>query len=84
MSLTAVYNYPNNGHRPAAQLEVGKEYIVECVNMGRYYTDIHLSGFGGRFNSVQFDFFEDGKPINIYRSLKYNPYMQGRADNEAD
>ena len=79
MSLTAVYNYPNNGHQPATQLEVGKEYPVESVSMGRYHTDIHLSGFGGCFNSVQFDFFEDGKPIDLYRSPKYNPYLKGRA-----
>ena len=78
MSLTAVYNYPQNGYRPATQLEVGKEYIVERVNMGQSSTYINLSGFGGCFNSVQFDFFEDGKPIDIYRSPKYNPYMRRR------
>lgn len=77
MSLTAVYNYPQNGHRPATQLEVGKEYHVEFVNMGQSYTYITLSG-EGCFNSVQFDFFEDGKPIDIYRSPRYNPYMRKR------
>lgn len=81
MSLTAVYNYPQNGYRPATQLEVGKEYHVERVNMGQSSTDIHLSGFGGSFNSVQFDFFEDGKPIDIYRSPKYNPYLRNRRNN---
>lgn len=75
MSLTAVYNYPQNGYRPADQLEVGKEYPVERVNMGQTTTDIHISGLGC-FNSVQFDFFEDGKPIDIYRSPKYNPYLR--------
>lgn len=78
MSLTAVYNYPHNGYRPATQLEVGKEYHVECVNMGQSSTYISLSGFCGYFNSVQFDFFEDGKPIDIGRSPKYNPYMRRR------
>ena len=76
MSLTAVYNYPQNGYSPATELGVGKEYHVERVDMGRYMTYIHLSGYGGSFNSVQFDFFEDGKPIDIYRSPKYNPYMR--------
>ena len=78
MSLTAVYNYPQNGYRPATQLDVGKEYPVECVNMGQSSTYIALSGFSGYYNSVQFDFFEDGKPIDIYRSPKYNPYMRKR------
>lgn len=79
MSLTAVYNYPENGYRHATQLEVGKEYIVDSVDMGRYYTDIFLSDIDGCFNSVQFDFFEDGEPIDIYSSPKYNPYLQRRS-----
>jgi len=78
MSLTAVYNYPENGYRPAKQLEVGKEYNVERVDMGQSSTGIYLSGFSVSFNSVQFDFFEDGKPIDIYRSPKYNPYIRKR------
>ena len=79
MSLTAVYNYPENGYRPATQLEVGKEDIVDSVDMGNFYTYIYLSGIDGCFNSVQFDFFEGGEPIDIYRSPKYNPYLQRRS-----
>lgn len=78
MSLIAVYNYPENGREPARELKVGAKYAVESVNMGRYYTDIYLYGFSHPFNSVQFDFFEDGKPIDIYRSPKYNPYIGKR------
>lgn len=74
--LTAVYNYPENGYRPAEELEVGKEYQVTDVYMGQSNTSILLAGFKGGFNSVQFDFFEDGKPCNIYRSPKYNPYIK--------
>lgn len=82
MSLTAVYNYPQNGYRPAEQLKVGKDYNVECVDMGQSSTYIRLSGFDGYFNSVQFDFFEDGKPIDIYRSPNYNPYMRKREETK--
>ena len=73
--LTAEYNYPENGYKPAEELEVGREYEVENVMMGQSYTSIYLKGFPHPFNSVQFDFFEDGDPINIYCSPKYNPYM---------
>ena len=79
--LKAVYNYPENGFKPADELEVGQEYEVEEVHMGGYFTNIYLKGFRYSFNSVQFDFFEDGEPINIYRSKKYNPYLGG-ADHE--
>lgn len=76
MSLIAVYIHPEKGYRPAEQLKVGRAYHVERVNMGGTTTDIHLAGYGGCFNSVQFDFYEDGKPIDIYRSPKYNPYLR--------
>ena len=76
MSLTAVYNHPQNGWRPATQLEVGEEYPVESVSMGQACTYIQLAGFSGYFNSVQFDFYEDGKPVDIYSSDRYNPYIR--------
>lgn len=78
--LTAVYNYPESGYRPAENLEVGKEYIVTNVCMGQSNTSIWLDGHSGSFNSVQFDFYEDGKPINIYKSSKYNPYIRRRCE----
>lgn len=75
--LTAIYNYPENGYRPAEELCVGREYEVEEVSMGQSYTYICLKGHGGCFNSVQFDFYEDGVPHNIFRDPKYNPYIGG-------
>lgn len=84
MGLTAVYNRPKAGNRPATQLEIGQEYHVERVDMGQFITYIHLSGFDGSFNSVQFDFFEDGEPIDIYRSPKYNPYIRKQEDADGE
>lgn len=43
--------------------------------MGQSNTSVYLVGFEKPFNSVHFDFFEDGKEIAIYRSPKYNPYL---------
>ena len=78
MALTAVYKYPENGYRPATDLEVGKEYSVVDLDMGQSHTTIWLEGMGTGFNSVQFEFYEDGKLIDIYRSQKYNPYFRKR------
>jgi hypothetical protein len=78
MALTAVYKYPENGRGPETELEVGKEYSVIYVDMGQSYTSIWLEGLDPSFNSVQFEFYEDGKPIDIYRSPKYNPYIRKR------
>jgi uncharacterized protein (DUF4213/DUF364 family) len=74
--LTAIYNYPENGYRPAEELVVGQEYEVEDVSMGQSYTSIFLKGYTGVFNSVQFDFYENGKPHDIFRDSRYNPYME--------
>ena len=74
--LTAVYNYPENGFHPAHKLEVGKEYLVEDVSMGQSYTSVYLKEIPGVFNSVNFDFFKDGKPHNIFKDPDYNPYIR--------
>lgn len=74
--LTAVYNHPDAGYRPISELEVGKEYCVVGVSMGVSYTTIWLEGFSGGFNSVNFDFFKDGKPHDIYKDPNYNPYLR--------
>ena len=42
--------------------------------MGQSNTSIYLKDIKGVFNSVQFDFEEDGKLIDICDSPKYNPY----------
>lgn len=55
------------------KLELGKEYHVRKVDMGAFRTDIQLAEAEGTFNSMLFDFYEDGKLVNIYRSTKYNP-----------
>ena len=58
-------------------LEIGKLYKVSHVNMSGWYTDIYLHDFGKiAFNSVHFEFEEDGKPIDIYHDPRYNPYME--------
>ena len=51
--LYARYMYPNSGfpyHREVVQnmnLELGKRYLVEDVQMGQSYTGIKLDGYDG-------------------------------------
>lgn len=80
--LYARFEYPNNGHRhdqelvASLNLEVGKRYLVEDVQMGQTYTGILLDGFCRYLNSVHFEFEEDNyTPVDIYRDPRYNPYM---------
>ena len=79
--LYAKFMYPDYGHdcdvesAKKAGLKVGEKYEVEDLSMGGYYTSIWLKGIDEIFNSVQFDFYEDEQPIDIYRSPKYNAYL---------
>lgn len=79
--LTARYNYPENGYEisrrfAAENLEVGKEYEVSDISMGQSHTSVFLVGKVGCFNSVNFDFYENGKEIDIFKSPKYNYYLE--------
>lgn len=60
-------------------LSIGEEYVVDGISMGQSYTYITLmnpkQGTKNPFNSVIFDFYEDGKKINIYKDKRYNPYL---------
>ena len=56
-------------------LEYGKMYEVEDIDMGQSYTSIYLKDMRNPYNSVIFKFYEDGKPLNIYRDKRFNKYL---------
>lgn len=43
--------------------------------MYRSYTDIKLKNIDRKFNSVIFEFYENGNEIDIYNDPRYNPYI---------
>ena len=81
--VTAKFVYPENGHDSDIKkvkesgMVIGSEYSVSSISMGQLYTSVYLEGFSGSFNSVHFEFFEDGHPLNIYRDPRFNPYIGG-------
>lgn len=75
MTIIAVYTKPENRYAPANELTVGASYVVESVEMGAWMTYITLQNVKGEFNSVQFDYYVDGKQVNIHES----PYCNYRA-----
>lgn len=56
-------------------LEYGKEYEVENINMGQSHTSIYLVDKPFPYNSIFFKFYEDGKPLDIYRDKRFNKYI---------
>ena len=79
--LYAKFMHPDYGldcdikHAIKVGLKVGEKFEVKDLSMGQSYTSIFLKDIEGVFNSVQFDFYEDEQPINIFKSPKYNPYL---------
>lgn len=57
----------------------GEEYEVRYISMGQSYTSISLEnpkiGTSNPFNSVIFDFFENGKKLDIFEDRRFNPYL---------
>jgi hypothetical protein len=67
--------YPGDREQVAkAGFKVGDRFILEDVSMGQSHTTVYLNREGG-FNSVFFDFEENGQPLNIYADRRFNPYL---------
>lgn len=56
--------------------KVGDKFEVEYIDMGGSSTSIQLKDFPNQsFNSVFFEFEEDGKELDIYDDTRFNPYL---------
>lgn len=80
--VTAKYCYPENGYHPIDELDVGSEYNVSNIIMGQSHTDIYLENFTMPFNSVNFEFFENGCPIDIFKDDRFNLYIDLRENTD--
>ena len=57
-------------------IEIGESYEVELISMGQSWTFIYLKDFEQQpFNSLVFEFYEDDKPLDIYKDKRFNPYI---------
>ena len=63
-------------------LELGKEYEVESINMGQSHTTIRLKDRPNLYNSVYLAFYENGNPLDIYKDRRFNPYIKGFMEGE--
>lgn len=74
--ITAIYKHPEFGYSKSLNLEVGREYEVTGIHMGPTHTEINLKGIEGDFESVKFEFYENGNPLNIYNDPRFNPWLR--------
>lgn len=56
-------------------LEYGKEYEVEAIDVGQSHTNIYIVGKPYPYNSVFFEFYEDDKLLDIYHDARFNLYL---------
>lgn len=81
MSLIAIVETLNAGYDVEKQemnnlgIKVGDRFTVIDIDMGQSSTSIYLEEHSGSFNSVFFEFEENGEEINIYNDDRYNPYL---------
>ena len=56
--------------------KVGDKFEVGYIDMGGGCTGIQLKDFPNQsFNSVFFEFEENGKELDIYDDKRFNPYL---------
>lgn len=55
--------------------KVGDKFEVERISVGRSSTEVYLEEFPSKcFNSVFFNFEEDGTPLDIFSDDRFNSY----------
>lgn len=56
--------------------KVGDKFEVDYIDMGGSSTSIYLKDFPNQaFNSVFFEFEENGEELDIYDDTRFNPYL---------
>ena len=55
--------------------KVGDRIEVKDIVVHQSSTDIYLEDYEGSFNSVFFEFEENGKELNIYGDRRFNDYL---------
>lgn len=67
--------YDSQKEKMKELFELNQELEVDDIDMGQSSTSIYLKGYDRSFNSVFFDFYEDGKELNIFNDERFNPYL---------
>ena len=77
--ITAKLMHPDAGYdadkEKVKKLQPNTHYTVSSIHMGQSNTNVYLVDVSGVFNSVNFEFYEDEKLIDIYSDKRFNPYL---------
>lgn len=75
VTVKCIRNINPFSDKPEKEIEIGKSYEVEDISMGQSSTSVTLKDIRGAFNSIYFEFFEDGSPLDIFEDKRFNPYL---------
>lgn len=56
-------------------LILGNQYEVERIDIHSSCTDVYLKGVNAKFNSVNFEFYKDGRLHCIFSDPEINTYL---------
>ena len=77
--ITVKLMHPDAGYDADKQnikkLQPNTHYTVFSIDMGQSHTYVYLVDVNGAFNSVNFEFYEDEKLIDIFSDKRFNPYL---------
>lgn len=73
--LDCGYQYDRDRAEKAG-LKIGDRYKLQGVSMGQSHTTVTLEDLGAGFNSIFFEYEENGEPLNIYNDARFNPYIK--------
>ena len=62
--------------------KVGDRIEVKDIIMHQSSTDVYLEGYSDSFNSVFFEFEENGEELDIYGDRRFNDYLSMYDDCE--
>ena len=62
--------------------KVGDRIEVKDIIMHQSSTDVYLEGYSDSFNSVFFEFEENGEELDIYNDRRFNDYLSMYGDCE--
>lgn len=56
---------------PEYDVSVECQVIIDANEVGRFHSDVKIKGSTKRYNSVCFEYYENGEKINIYGDKRF-------------
>ena len=73
VKLTGGYRFDKE-HFDKLNAEIGDEYEVVEISIGQSSSKVQLQN-GGFYNTVYFEFYEDGVKFDIFKDKRFNCYL---------